>query len=395
MRRTLFETEHEDFRATVGSFLDREMVPQQAKWSAQGHIDRSCFESAGRLGLLGVAAPEELGGGGVDDFRYNVVLNEEIHARGLNGPGLGFTLHNDIVLPYLLKFADTEQQRRWLPAMCDGTAIGAVAMTEPGAGSDLAAIGTEARREGDHYVVNGSKTFISNGINADVVVTAVKTDPTQRHRGMSLLVLERGMAGFERGRRLEKVGLHAQDTAELSFVDVIAPVANRLGEEGEGFTLLAECLVQERLSIAVTAIAAARAALEGTVAYVRDRELFGRTLAEFQNARFVLADIATEVEIGQVYVDRAVSEHMAGELTPSSAAKAKWWTTELQKSVVDKCVQLHGGYGYMLETPIGRAYQDARITTIYGGATEVMKEIIARSLLPGSTVPRVHSKQGR
>lgn len=382
MERTLFDADHEAFRATVAAFLDRELVPRRAEWDETGVIDRAVFTRAGSTGLLGTAAPAEFGGGGVPDFRFNVVLNEEIHRRGLNGAGLAFTLHNDIVLPYLLIHATDDQRRRWLPGMCDGSLIGAVAMTEPGAGSDLAGIGTTAIRRGDRYVVNGAKTFISSGINADVVVTAVKTDPAQRHRGLSLLVLERGMPGFERGRRLPKVGLHAQDTAELSFTDVEVPVANLLGAEGHGFALLAECLVQERLSIAVTAVAAARAALGWTLQHVGERRLFGRALSEFQHARFVLAEIDTELEIAQSYVDRCVAAHLDGKLSPASAAKAKWWTTELQKTVVDRCVQLHGGYGYMLEYPIGRAYQDARITTIYGGATEVMKEIVARSLLP-------------
>lgn len=382
MERKLFDADHEAFRASVAAFLDRELVPRREEWDRVGRIDRGVFAAAGRAGVLGTAVPVGFGGGGEPDFRFNVVINEEIHRRGLNGAGLAFTLHNDIVLPYFLKFGTAEQCGRWLPGMCDGSLVGAVAMTEPGAGSDLAGIRTTAIRRGDHYVVNGAKTFISNGWNADVVVTAVKTDPAQRHRGLSLLVLERGMPGFERGRVLEKVGLHAQDTAELSFTEVAVPAANLLGAEGEGFALLARCLVQERLSIAVTAVAAARAALGWTLAHVRERQLFGKSLSGFQHARFVLAEIDTELEIAQTYVDRCVLAHLDGELSAASAAKAKWWTTELQKTVVDRCVQLHGGYGYMLEYPIGRAYQDTRITTIYGGATEVMKEIVARSLLP-------------
>jgi len=384
MERTLFDADHDAFRATVATYLDREMVPHAERWAEAGIVDRGAVEAAGRSGLLCTAAPEEFGGGGEPDFRFNVVLNEECQRRGLNGPGMVFTLHNDVVLPYFLKFADAEQQARWLPGMCTGEKISAVAMTEPGAGSDLAGIQAVAVRDGDHYVVNGSKTFITNGINADLVVTVVKTDPSARHAGIGLLVLERGMPGFERGRNLKKVGLHAQDTAELSFDDVRVPVANRLGEEGAGFGYLMSCLAQERLSIAVSGVSAARAAFDWTLEHVRHREMFGTTLSAFQNTKFVLAEMATEIDVAQSFVDRCILEHVAGRLDAASAAKAKWWCTELQKSVVDRCVQLFGGYGYMLEYPIGRAYADARITTIFGGATEVMKEIIARSLLSTS-----------
>jgi alkylation response protein AidB-like acyl-CoA dehydrogenase len=380
VERDLFDDEHELFRDSVRSFLEKEIAPHHADWEAAGIVDREMFVKAGAHGFLGMAAPLELGGGGVDDFRYNVVIAEEIQRAGVNAAGLGWTLHNDICLPYFLTLCTPEQQERWLPGICSGALITAVAMTEPGMGSDLAAMGTTAVRDGEHYVVNGSKTFITNGINSDLVITAVKTDPSQRHAGMSLLVLERGMPGFERGRNLQKIGMHAQDTAELFFTDVPVPVANRLGEEGEGFRYLVSKLPQERLSIAVTGIAAARTALDVTLDYVKDRTAFGQPIGTFQNSRFRLAEMATEVEIGQSFIDRCVRALNAGTLTAEEAAMAKWWCTELQKRVIDGCVQLHGGYGYMTEYPIARAYADARVTTIYGGATEIMKEIIGRSL---------------
>ncbi len=380
MERTLFDDTHEQFRAAFRSFLEREVVPHNAKWEEQGIADRWLFSSAGASGFLGMDVPEEYGGGGVKDFRFNVVIAEEIQRAGVNAAGLGLTLHNDIVLPYFLHLTNDEQKARWLPGICSGEQITAVAMTEPGIGSDLASMTTTAIRDGDHYIVNGSKTFITNGINADLVVTAVKTDPSQRHRGMSLLVLERGMEGFERGRNLEKIGMHAQDTAELYFNDVRVPVANCLGEEGTGFISLVTNLPQERLSIAVTAVAAARAAFEATLAYAKERPAFGQPIGTFQHSRFRLAEMATEIEIAQTFIDRCVLALNAGELTAEEAAMAKWWCTELQGRVIDAGVQLHGGYGYMLEYPIARAYADARVTRIYGGTTEIMKEIIGRSL---------------
>jgi alkylation response protein AidB-like acyl-CoA dehydrogenase len=380
MTRSLFDETHELFRKTVAGFLEKEAVPHLSEWNKAGIVDRSLFAKAGALGLLATAAPEEYGGGGIDDFRYNLVVIEEIHRLGLAAAGLGITLHNDIVLPYFLTYCTDDQRQRWLPGICSGELITAIAMTEPGIGSDLASMGTTAIRDGDDYVVNGSKTFITNGINSDLVVVAAKTDPTQKHRGISLLVLERGMPGFERGRNLEKVGLHAQDTAELFFTDVKVPVANRLGEEGQGFMYLVSNLPQERLSIAAAGVAAARAALDWTIEYVTERKAFGQSIASFQNTRFALAEMATEVEIGETFVDRCVGELNARTLTPENAAMAKWWCTELQKRTVDRCLQLHGGYGYMIEYPIGQAHLDSRITTIYGGTTEIMKEIIGRKL---------------
>jgi alkylation response protein AidB-like acyl-CoA dehydrogenase len=380
MQRTLFDEEHDLFRASFRRFLETEVVPRNDEFERAGIMDRSVFAKAGAAGFLGMDVDEAHGGGGVPDFRYNLIVGEEIQAAAVNAAGLGITLHNDICLPYFTRLTSEEQKARWLPGICSGELITAVAMTEPGIGSDLASMTTSAVRDGDDYVVNGSKTFITNGINADLVITAVKTDPSERHRGISLLILERGMAGFERGRNLDKVGLHAQDTAELFFDDVRVPVANRLGDEGEGFRYLVTNLPQERLSIAATAVAAARAAFDWTLAYCQERQAFGQAIGSFQNSRFRLAEMATEIEVAQSFIDRCVLAHNEGELTADEAAMAKWWCTELQGRVIDTGVQLHGGYGYMAEYPIGRAYADARITRIYGGTTEIMKEIIGRSL---------------
>jgi alkylation response protein AidB-like acyl-CoA dehydrogenase len=380
VQRTLFDDEHDLFRDSVRRFIAAEVAPHHEDWERAGLADRSLFTAAGAHGFLGMAVDETFGGGGVDDFRYNLVIAEEIQRAGVNAAGLGWTLHNDICLPYFLSLCDDEQKARWLPGIVSGELVTAIAMTEPGIGSDLASMTTTARRDGDDYLVSGSKTFITNGINADLVITAVKTDPTQRHRGMSLVVIERGMEGFERGRNLDKIGLHAQDTAELFFTDVRVPVANRLGEEGEGFRYLVTNLPQERLSIAATGVAAARAAFDETLTYVKDRKAFGQAVGAFQNSRFRMAEMATEIEIGQSFIDRCVVALNAGELTAEEASMAKWWCTELQGRVADICVQLHGGYGYMTEYPVARAFADARITRIYGGTTEIMKEIIGRSL---------------
>ncbi|MGE3618909.1 MAG: acyl-CoA dehydrogenase family protein [Acidimicrobiia bacterium] len=380
MERTIFDAEHDMFRDSVRSFIAKELVPHYLQWEADGIVPHEVFGKAGENGFLGMAIPEEHGGGGVADFRYNLIIAEEIQRAGVNAAGLGWTLHNDICLPYFLTLCNEEQKARWLPGLASGELVAAIAMTEPGIGSDLASMTTSAVRDGDDYIVNGAKTFITNGINADLVITAVKTDPTQRHTGMSLVIVERGMPGFERGRNLEKVGMHAQDTAELFFTDVRVPVANRLGEEGHGFNHLVTKLPQERLSIAMTGAAAARQALEWTLEYVKERHAFGKPIGSFQNSRFRLAEIATEVEIATTFVDRCVVALNEGELSAEEAAMAKWWCTELQKRTVDTCVQLFGGYGYMLEYPIARAYVDARVTTIYGGTTEIMKEIIGKSL---------------
>ena len=380
MRRSLFHDEHDAFRASVRRFVEAEMVPHGAAWDEAGIVDRSIFERAGALGFLGMAIPAEDGGGGSDDFRFNLILTEEVHRVGLNGAALGFALHNDICLPYFLRYGSEEQSGRWLPGIARGERILAIAMTEPGAGSDLAAIATTARRDGDEYVLNGSKTFITNGINADLVVAAVKTDPTLTHRGISLVVVERGTPGFTRGRNLDKLGLHAQDTAELFFTDCRIPADNLLGVEGAGFGQLVDSLPQERLSLAAGGLAGARAALDWTIEYVRERTAFGAPIGSFQNTRFTLAELASEVEIGQTFIDRCVVALNDGELSAEDAAMAKWWCTELQGRTVNRCLQLFGGYGYMNEYPIAKAFVDARVTPLYGGTTEIMKEIIGRSL---------------
>jgi alkylation response protein AidB-like acyl-CoA dehydrogenase len=383
MRRRLFEDVHEDFRASFRTFLEREVLGDEGRygeWERAGIVPREVFALAGRGGFLGMSLPESLGGAGAADFRFNAVIGEETHLAGVGGFGLGITLQNDICLPYFERYCGEEQRARWLPGIASGQLITAIAMTEPGTGSDLAAISTRARREGAEYVLDGAKTFITNGINADLVIVAAKTDPSERHRGISLLVVERGTPGFERGRNLEKIGQHSQDTAELSFSDARVPAANLLGEEGEGFRYLVSNLPQERLSIAVSAVAAAEAALGWTLDYVRERRAFGQPIGTFQSSRFTLAELRTEVDIARSYVDRCVQELNAGELTAEDAAMAKWWCTELQGRVADRCLQLHGGYGYMLEYPIARAYADARVTRIYGGSNEIMKEIVGRSL---------------
>jgi alkylation response protein AidB-like acyl-CoA dehydrogenase len=380
MRRTLFDDEHEDFRASWRTFLEREVAPHYDQWERERLVPREVFAKAGGHGFLGMAVPDEHGGAGVDDFRFNAVLSEEAQRAGLGSVHLGMSVHSDICLPYFLSYATDEQKQRWLPGLVNGELIAAIAMTEPGTGSDLAGISATAVRKDGDYVVNGAKTFITNGINADLVITAVRTDRSERHRGLSLLVVERDTPGFERGRNLEKIGTHAQDTAELFFDDAHVPAENLLGNEGEGFAYLVSNLPQERLSIAVAAVAGAEAALGWTVEYVRDRKAFGTPIGSFQNTRFELAEMRTEVDVGQAYVDRCVEALNAGELTAEDAAGAKWWCTELQGRVVDRCLQLHGGYGYMLEYPIARAYADARVTRIYGGSNEIMKEIVGRAM---------------
>ena len=378
MDRAPFEPEHDAFRAAVRGFLDKQVVPFHKQWEAAGIVPREVWVEGGKQGLLGMGVPEEFGGGGSPDFRYNVVLGEEMVRAGASG--VGFTLHNDVVEPYLLLRTNDEQKQRWLPGFCSGEIITAIAMSEPGAGSDLQGLRTTAVRDGDSFIVNGQKTFITNGINADLVIVVVKTNPAAGAKGTSLLVVERGMEGFERGRNLDKVGLKAQDTSELFFRDVRVPVANLLGNENEGFIYLMQALPQERLSIAVAAVATAENALAGTLAYCKERTAFGRPIGSFQANRFTLAEMDTEVTIARTFVDRCVELHNDGKLSVADAAKAKWWTTELAKRVVDSCLQLHGGYGYMNEYPIAQAYVDTRISTIYGGTTEIMKEIVGRSL---------------
>ncbi|WP_433353007.1 acyl-CoA dehydrogenase family protein [Microtetraspora malaysiensis] len=378
MQRDLFEDEHLLFRQTVREFLAREVVPHHPQWEKDGIVPREVWKKAGEIGMFGFSVPEQYGGSGITDFRYNTVVVEEIIRVGASG--LGFSLHNDVMAPYFVDLTNDEQKERWLPGFVSGELITAVAMTEPGAGSDLQGIRTTAVRDGDHYVVNGQKTFITNGINSDLVVVVTKTDPAAGARGTTLFVVERGMEGFTRGRNLDKIGMHAQDTAELFFDNVRVPVANRLGDaDGQGFVQLMNNLPQERLSIAVGAVASAEAVLETTVEYCKNRTAFGRSIGSFQNTRFVLAELATEVEIARHYVDKCITALNRRELTVVDAAKAKWWTTELQNKVVDRCLQLHGGYGYMTEYPVAKAWLDSRVQTIYGGTTEIMKEIIGRS----------------
>ncbi len=376
--RDLFETEHEDFRRSVRTFMAKEVEPYSAQWDADGIVPRELWIKAGEAGLLSFDVPTEYGGPGVDDFRYNVIVSEEQSRVGANGPG--FSVHSDIIVPYLIKLGNDEQKKRWLPGCVTGELITAIAMTEPGAGSDLQGVRTSAVDKGHHFLLNGSKTFISNGILADLVIVVARTDPDAGAHGYSLLVVERGMEGFERGRNLEKIGLHAQDTAELSFTDVVVPKENLLGELGQGFIYLMMNLPQERLIIAAQAAAACQYIYELCLDYAKTREAFGKPIGKFQHNRFLIAEMATEAKIVQTFVDDCVKKHLTGDLDSVGASMAKWWATELQNSMVNRGVQLHGGYGFMLEYPIARAYQDSRISTIYGGTTEIQKEIIGRSL---------------
>jgi alkylation response protein AidB-like acyl-CoA dehydrogenase len=378
--RTIFDDVHQQFRATFRSWLDKEVVPNHEKWEEEGITPRELWLEAGKHGFLGLTVPEAFGGGGTDDYHFAAIMAEEIGYTGVIGSGNGITLHNDIVLPYFLELANDEQKSRWLPGMVTGDVIGALGITEPNTGSDVAGIRTTGVKKGGTFVVNGAKTFISNGINSDVVITVCRTDPEKGHRGISLLVVERDMKGFERGRNLDKLGMHAQDTAELFFTDVEVPAENLLGEEGMGFVYLMTNLAQERLGIAVGAIAVADAALKWTLEYTRERKAFGQSISQFQNSKFLLAELATEIQIAQVYVDRCVELHCEKKLSAEQAAAAKFWCTELQNKVVDRCLQLHGGYGYMREYPIARAWADSRIQTIYGGTSEIMKEIVGRSI---------------
>ncbi|MFI9208164.1 acyl-CoA dehydrogenase family protein [Streptomyces sp. NPDC053253] len=379
MKRQLYTADHEAFRATVRTFLAKEVLPYYEQWELDGIVAREAWRAAGRQGLLGIAVDEEYGGGGDPDFRYGAVLAEEFTRAG--APGLAIGLHNDIIGPYLTSLATDEQKRRWLPGFCSGETVTAIAMTEPGAGSDLQGIRTTAEDHGDHWILNGSKTFISNGILADLVIVVARTTPEGGAHGLSLLVVERGAEGFERGRNLDKIGQKSQDTAELFFHDVRVPKENLLGELNGAFLHLMTNLAQERLAIAVAGIAGAEHLLELTTRYVKEREAFGRPLAKLQHVRFEIAEMATECAVTRTFVDRCIEEHASGALDAVHASMAKWWATELQKRVADRCLQLHGGYGYMSEFPVARAYTDGRIQTIYGGTTEIMKEIIGRSLL--------------
>lgn len=377
MKRTIFEPEHDDFRESVRGFLTKEALPRTEEWEQAGVVDRGFWKKAAEQGYVAFAAPEELGGVGVDDFRFNAVIDEEVAYTGAVGDN--FALVNDIVTPYLLELTTDEQRERWLPGVASGDIVPAIAMSEPGTGSDLRAIASTARWEGDHWVLNGSKTFVTSGIQADLVIAAARIE-RDGIDGMGLFVVDADAEGFTRGRKLDKVGRRAQDTAELFFEDVVVPPENVVGEPGRGLQLLMRNLPQERLSIAVTAVASAERALEITLEYVRTRNAFGRPVGTFQANRHALAEAATQVQVARVYVDRCLEAHVAGELTAEEAAAAKFWTTELQFKVIDLGLQMHGGYGYMEEYEIARMWRDARVQRIYGGTTEIMKEIVGRSL---------------
>jgi acyl-CoA dehydrogenase len=380
LRRDLFTDDHEAFRQLARDFVEKEVVPHYPVWEKTGRMPRDVFKQMGALGMLGMAIPEEYGGAGVPDYRYNVVLQEEA-ARALVTLSTVRT-QLEVILPYFLHYANGEQRRRWFPGLAAGTLLTAVAMTEPGTGSDLAGMRTTAVRDGDTYVLNGAKTFITGGMQADLVVVVARTstDPENRRRGLTLLVVEDGMPGFSRGRELEKMGCKVQDTAELAFSDVRVPLSNRLGEDGEAFGYLGHNLPQERLTVAVGSVAQARSALTATIKYVKNRKAFGTPVASFQNTKFELAAVSAEIEAAQAMLDRAVRDHVDGELSGADAARVKLFCTEMQARVVDRCLQLFGGYGYMMEYPIARLYTDARVARIYAGTSEVMKVIIAKSL---------------
>ena len=378
-RRELFEPEHEDYRESYARFLQAEVVPHYAEWEQACIVPRELFSKCAEHGFLAMEVPEQYGGNGVDDWRFNVVLAEESARAGVGDATAGPMLHSDVVLPYLMASATEEQRQRWLPGVASGELILAIAMTEPGTGSDLAAIKTRAKRDGDGYIVNGAKTFITNGINADIVVVAARTGQ-DKHGGLSLLVLERGMEGFERGKQIVKLGQHASDTSELFFNDVRVPGENLLGAEGSGFLQLVSRLVPERLILAVSSIAGCEAAFAMTLDYIKQRTAFGKPVGSFQNSRFVMAEMKTKIEITRCFVDRCIARHIAGTCTAEEAAMAKWWTTELLGDVTDAGVQLHGGYGYTTEYPIGKAWVDARVSRIYAGTNEIMKELIGRTI---------------
>jgi acyl-CoA dehydrogenase len=378
-KRSLFEPEHEDYRESYARFLRAEVVPHYAEWERAQLVPRELFTRCAEHGFLAIEVPEELGGNGVEDWRFNVVLNEEAVRAGVADAMAGPLLHSDVVLPYLLSAADEEQRTRWLPGVASGERILAIAMTEPGTGSDLAGIRTSAKREGDRFILNGAKTFITNGVNADLVIVAARTSE-DKHGGLSLFVVERGMPGFERGKQIEKLGQHASDTTELFFNDVEVPVENLLGEEGSGFLQLVSRLVPERLTLAVTSMVGCELALAITVSYVKERKAFGRPIGSFQHSRFTLAELKTKVEITRCFIDRCIERHVAGSCSVEEAAMAKWWTTDLLCEITDAGLQLHGGYGYTTEYSIGKAWVDARIGRIYAGTNEIMKELIGRTM---------------
>ncbi|MGP4005158.1 acyl-CoA dehydrogenase family protein [Streptomyces sp. 4N124] len=378
MRRTIFTAEHEMFRETARSYYLRECAPHAQEWERDGQVSRAAWTAAGKAGLIGWQFPEEYGGQGIRDFRYNAIMAEEMHATGSVGIGLG--LQNDVIPPYLTHLTTTEQKARWLPGVTSGETICALALSEPAAGSDLKGIRTTARRDGDEWVIDGSKTFITNGILADLVIVACKTDPEAGHKGISLIVVERGTEGFERGRKLDKVGMKAQDTAELFFHEVRVPAENLIGQEGRGFYHMMGNLPTERLAIAVAALASAERAFELALDYAKTRVAFGRPIGEFQANRFALADIKAKLGAARVYLDGCILALYEGELTAEEAAAAKYWTTETGWEVIDRCMQLFGGYGYVNEYEIARIWRDSRVQRVFGGTSEIMQEIIGRSL---------------
>ncbi|RMH41709.1 MAG: acyl-CoA dehydrogenase [Deltaproteobacteria bacterium] len=379
MKRTLFSEEHELFREAFRTFVDREVVPNQARWMRDGMVDRDAWRKAGEGGFLCTWLEEEYGGPGGDFLHAVVVMEEMAYAYD---SGFALALHSDVVVPYIYKFGSEEQKRRWLPGCARGEFVTAIAMTEPGTGSDLANIRTTAVRDGDHYVLNGSKTFISNGILCDLCIVVARTNPDadDKHRGLSLFVVEADRPGFVKGKKLAKIGLAAQDTAELAFEDCRVPAANRLGEEGDGFGQLMQNLQQERLVVAIGSQAAAEKVLADTIDYTRQRHAFGRPISKFQNTQFKLAECATQVEVGRAFLDKLIEQHAAGAYLVKECSMAKLWHTEMAQRVIDECLQLFGGYGYMLEYPVSRAYVDARVQRIYAGTNEIMKLIIARQL---------------
>ncbi|MFC9764875.1 acyl-CoA dehydrogenase family protein [Rhodococcus jostii] len=377
MKRTIFEPEHEQFRESVRAFLIKEAVPHSDEWEEAGMVDRDFWRRAAAQGLVGFAAPEEFGGGGLRDFRFNAVLNEEVVRTGTVGDG--FSLTNDIVLPYFLDLADEAQQKRWLPDIVSGERTIAVSMSEPGTGSDLRAIKTTARREGSSWRISGSKTFVTSGMQADLVIVAARI-PDEDGGGFGLFVVETGQQGFERGRKLSKIGRKAQDTAELFFQNVEVQPENVLGEPGNGLRYLMANLAQERLSMAVVAVASAEYALDLALSYAKERRAFGSPIGSFQANRFTLAELSTKVQIARVFLDRCIDAHGSGELTAADAAGAKFWTTELEFEALDTCLQLHGGYGYMEEYEVARRWRDSRVQQIYGGTNQIMREIVGRSL---------------
>lgn len=383
MQRRIFTEDHESFRKTIRDFIAKEVAPVYHDWEKQGHPPREFYNRLGELGVLGIEAPEEFGGGGVSDFTYSMVIAEETSAAGVTFGS--YSVHSNLILPYLVEYATDEQKQRWLPGFCSGELMFAIAMTEPGTGSDLANISTTAKlsEDGSHYVLDGAKTFITGGALADRILVVARTAPfdeSNRRAGLSILVVDTSSEGFAVGRKIEKIGLKASDTAELSFSSVKVPVEDRLGEEGAGFSYLAHNLAQERLTIAIGASATAAAAVQHAIAYTKERDVFGKPVAAFQNTKFVLAECSAEVEAIRQFVDRALELHNEGELTVPDAARAKLFATETAGKVIDKCLQLHGGYGYVLEYPIARLYADTRVTRIYGGTSEVMKTIIAKDL---------------